>query len=171
MLFRSSVPAGTPLPETAPGSGVYQLTARHIDAQGYTITVTNGDVQLSLSNVCYYPNVSFTNARERYCVNSGENTIGVEAQLGGGGGAAPLEEVIFTLFDSEGNQVDTETVTAPAAAEYTFDPNDFGQGNYTLRAEFNADDAGTNEPGCIQPIETSFRIQNVGCGSFPWDGD
>jgi hypothetical protein len=53
-----AVTVGTPL--TYLGANVYQLKGIHIDAMGYSITVSNGlGTTLSIGNTCSYPNPSF----------------------------------------------------------------------------------------------------------------
>lgn len=40
---------------------MFQLVGRHVDAIGYTITVSNGQgTSLTISNACQYPNPSIT---------------------------------------------------------------------------------------------------------------
>jgi hypothetical protein len=46
-------------------------------------------------------------------------------------------------------------------------------GSYRLVYTFDAldDDPDQQHPGCVQRVEQSFTIQNVNCGTFPWDGN
>jgi hypothetical protein len=158
------VSIGDPLPETAPGSGVYELQGIHVDGQGYSITVTNGAQDLSISNLCYYPEVALSGLAESYCSKSGPATVTAVGQP-----PATVENVAFTIFNAQGNVMGTPQSGASTA--YTFDPAGWPSGVYTLRVDFDAADNGGANPGCVQRMEQPFEVRKVGCGVFPWDGD
>jgi len=133
------VPLGTTIPETAPGSGVYRLVVRHVDAIGFTVTVDNGigDV-LTRSSTCYYPNPVILNLNFVYCVS----TLPVTLQGTAGPG---ISGTGFFTIDG-----------VPATV---FDPLDLGPGNYIVRYTFNAGAGVPNTPG--DPACTSFVEQEV----------
>ncbi|MFZ2898090.1 MAG: hypothetical protein WA004_05680 [Saprospiraceae bacterium] len=159
------VAAGTPLVETPAGSGIYLLTGKHVDALGYSISVTNGSVTLSTSNTCYYPNPAFSGLNAVYCSQDGPQVVTLTAQLGDGSGPAPVEDILFELIRQSDNAV--VATQSGVATTFNFDPSTLAQGLYTLRATFDA--AGT--PGCAQAIEAEFEVRKVGCGNFPWNGN
>jgi len=158
------VSLGDPLPETAPGSGVYELQGIHIDEQGYSITVTNGSQDLSISNLCYYPGVALSGLADSYCSNSGPVTVIAEGQP-----PVTAENVAFTILNAQGNGVGTPQ--SGVSTSYTFDPGGWPSGVYTLRVDFDAAADGGANPGCVQRIEQTFEVRQVGCGVFPWDGN
>jgi hypothetical protein len=159
------IASGTPLVETPAGSGIYLLSGKHVDAQGYSISVTNGSVTLSTSNTCYYPNPAFSGLNAVYCSQDGPQAVTVSAQLGDGSGPAPVENILFELIRQSDNAV--VATQSGVGTTFNFDPSTLAQGFYTLRATFDA--AGT--PGCAQPIEAEFEVRKVGCGNFPWNGN
>lgn len=159
------VTVGTPLVETPAGSGTYLLTGKHVEALGYSISVTNGSVTLSISNTCYYPNPAFSGLNAVYCSQDGPQAVTVSAQLGDGSGPATVENILFELIRQSDNAV--VATQSGTGTTFNFDPSTLAQGFYTLRATFDA--AGT--PGCAQPIEAEFEVRKVGCGNFPWNGN
>ncbi|MFZ2898717.1 MAG: immunoglobulin-like domain-containing protein [Saprospiraceae bacterium] len=176
-LYQTSSPAppAAPLPIsvgtalTESPAGVYTLSGVHVDALGYSISVTNGSVTLSISNTCYYPNPSLSGLDALYCSQDGPQTVTVTAQLGDNSGAATVENVFFELIRQSDNAVvDSQT---GAGNTFSFDPGSLDSGNYTLRATFDAGDDGAGHPGCEQAIEASFEVRVVGCGAFPWGGN
>ncbi|MCC6412807.1 MAG: lamin tail domain-containing protein, partial [Saprospiraceae bacterium] len=66
------ITVGTVLTESPVGSGDYFLNGIHVDAIGYSITVSNGlGVTLSISNSCEYPNPVITsNLDNPFCLYS-----------------------------------------------------------------------------------------------------
>ena len=171
----SPAPPGAPLPVAAGtaltevSTGVYRLDGIHIDAQGYSITVTNGTQTLSISNTCYYPNPGLVGLNALYCSQDGPQTVTVTAQLGDGSGPASIESIQFDLIrQSDNSVVDTQTGTSNV---FSFDPAALSTGYYTLRVIFDAGDDGAGHPGCEQVIEGYFEVRQVGCGTFPWDGN
>jgi hypothetical protein len=161
------VAAGTPLPEGP--AGVYTLTGIHVDALGYSISVTNGSVTLSISNTCYYPNPSLSGLSAQYCSENGPQSATVTADLGDNSGMATVENILFELI----RQSDNAVVGSQSGLSNTFnfDPSTLPQGHYTLRATFNAAYDAAIHPGCVQEVEESFEVRKVGCGTFPWGGN
>lgn len=137
-----AIPVGTVIPETAPGSGIYRLAVRHVDAMGFTVTVDNGiGDDLSIASTCYYPNPQIVNLSGQYC------TSGLPVTLqGNAGGAAGTG--VFTI-----NGV-------PATA---LNPVALGPGTYTVTYTFNAG-AGTpnnpNDPACSASISQQVQVIN-----------
>ncbi len=130
---------GTPLDETG-GSGVYQLMGIHIEAVGYTLTVTNGTDILSIgaaAGECTYPNPEFLDLNAGYCLSSPAFTLSVD-----NGGLAGVGE--FTILNDDGS-----TNTANAVM---FDPAALGIGSYIVRYSFAETD------GCTQAIEQSVDV-------------
>lgn len=47
----------------------YTLRGKHVDAIGYTVSVTNSlGVTLSIGNTCYYPNPQINGLNANYCI-------------------------------------------------------------------------------------------------------
>jgi hypothetical protein len=158
---------GTLLTEVAPG--IYQLPGKHVDAQGYSISVTNGSVTLSASNTCYYPNPSLGGLNAVYCSQDGPQAVSASALLGDNSGPATAEVITFQLIRlSDNAQVGYQS---GAITTFGFDPAALAQGFYKLILTFDADDDGAGHPGCVQRIEESFEVRKVGCGNFPWNGN
>jgi len=76
-LFASNSPA-PPMAPTAinydftevsnnDGTSTYTLEGVHVDALGYSLTATNGNINRSVSNTCYYPNTMITGLDDFYC--------------------------------------------------------------------------------------------------------
>jgi hypothetical protein len=127
--------AGTVLTENPAGSGQYTLVGVHMDDVGYSLSVTNGNDTLSITNECWYPDPTITGLNDNYCEDSPSVTLTGSAQLGDGSGPATVEIDSFTI---DGN---TTTV---------FDPAALGDGIYEVIYFFNAaDDNPTDKhPGC-----------------------
>jgi hypothetical protein len=161
------VAAGTPLPEGP--AGVYSLTGIHVDALGYSISVTNGSETLSISNTCYYPNPSLSGLSATYCSQDGPQVASVTADLGDASGTATVENILFELIRQSDNAV--VATQSGLSATFNFDPSTLPQGLYTLRATFDAAYDAAIHPGCVQEVEEEFEVRRVGCGNFPWGGN
>lgn len=140
------VPLGTVIPETSPGSGIYQLVFRHVDSTGFSVTVSNGiDPSLSLSKACYYPNPQILNLPSLLCPTSAPVTLQGTAGAGVAG---------------------TGSFTVNGVPATVFDPNTRPPGAYIVRYTFNAG-AGTpnnpNDPACTAFVEQTVTISNT-----PW---
>ncbi|MCB9283533.1 MAG: HYR domain-containing protein [Lewinellaceae bacterium] len=161
------IAVGTPLPEGPAGS--YTLSGIHVDASGYSIMVTNGSVSRSASNTCYYPDPALSGLNAVYCSQDGPQVATVTAQLGDASGTATIESITFELIRQSDNMIlDTQTGLSDT---YNFDPSSLSDGQYILRAIFDADYDAAIHPGCVQEVEEEFEVRKVGCGTFPWDGN
>lgn len=173
--------AGSPAPPAAPlpilagtaltegPAGVYTLSGVHVDALGYSISVTNGSTTLSISNTCYYPNPSLSGLSAQYCSQDGVQVATVTADLGDASGTATVENILFELI----RQSDNAVVSSQSGLSdtFNFDPSALPDGQYTLRATFDADYNAAIHPGCVQEVEAEFEVRKVGCGEFPWGGN
>ncbi len=133
------LPAGTPLPETSPGR--YTLPVVHIDALGYTATLTNGTDTLYIANTCTYPEPAITGLDEAYCADA----IGTPL-LADNGGASGTG--VFDILADDANTV------LQAGATF-FDPAALGVGAYFVRYTFDEADSGPCTfcaPGCVQAV-------------------
>ncbi|MBK7872227.1 MAG: hypothetical protein IPJ74_16910 [Saprospiraceae bacterium] len=134
------IPVGTVLTESPAGSGTYILPGVHVDAQGYTISVSNGrGITFSLGNACVYPNPAIT-LDPAYCKDEP-----VVLLTGTPGDANILSE----SFKIDGN---TATMLDPAALTV---------GNHTIEYTVDGGKAqanGPNDPGCIQSVSQQVRI-------------
>ncbi|MFN8303110.1 MAG: hypothetical protein U0U46_11495 [Saprospiraceae bacterium] len=133
------IPVGTVLSNI--GGNMFQLEGRHIDALGYSITVSNGlGTSLSIGNSCQYPNPSITaDLSGDFCAFSDP------VDLTGNPGDANIASATFTV-----NGV-------PAS---TFDPSQ-GPGQYEI--VYTVDGgvpkaAGPNDPGCVQSVKTYVQV-------------
>jgi trimeric autotransporter adhesin len=145
--------ASSPNPPAAPialavgtvlsGTGTsYTLNGRHIDALGYTVSVSNGrGTTLSIGNSCAYPNPSFvTNLAGPFCLFTPTIT------LAGNPGDANIASQGFTV-----NGISTSTFNASA----------LGVGTHTVVYTVNGGlpkANGPNDPGCIQSISQTVSI-------------
>jgi len=142
-----SIAAGTLFPETAPGSGIYRLIVRYVDAMPYSVTVSNGiDAPLSLNNVaCYYPNPQIISLASEYCITSSAVTLQ-------GNAGAGVQGTAWFLVDG-----------APATE---FDPAIYPQGSqHTVTYTFDAGAGTANNPG--DPACSATVTQNVVISSDP----
>ncbi len=149
-LFQTSSPAppaapipvsgGTVFPETAPGSGVYQLAGIHVDGQGFTISVENGlGDTLTIDNTCYYPNPVIMGIPDEVCLSS-----------------APFE----LTADVEGVS-GTGTFTIDGVPGTTFDPQAEGAGPHLITYTFVAGDGTPNDPtdpGCSITVSQTITV-------------
>jgi hypothetical protein len=123
------------------GGNMFTLDGRHVDAIGYTISVSNGiGTTLSISNSCSYPNPSITsNLAGPFCLSSGS------IALTGNPGDANIVSQGFTV-----NGV-------PAT---TFNPS-AGVGQYTIVYTVNGGTpkaSGPNDPGCVQSVTQFVHV-------------
>ncbi|MCB0523741.1 MAG: cadherin-like domain-containing protein [Lewinellaceae bacterium] len=134
-----SIPVGTAL--TNAGGNQFTLNGRHVDAVGYTISVTNGmGTSLSIGNSCAYPNpVISANLNNDFCLFSDPVT------LNGDPGDAN--------FVSEGFTVNGVPATI-------FDPSQ-GIGQYIIKYTVDGGTPkafGPNDPGCVQSISKTVNV-------------
>ncbi|MCC6281235.1 MAG: proprotein convertase P-domain-containing protein, partial [Saprospiraceae bacterium] len=126
------------------GGNMFTLDGRHVDAIGYTITVTNGQgTVFSIGNSCSYPNPVITSDLSGpFCLYSDPITLTGNP---GDANTDPMNPPFFTV-----NGV-------PAT---TFDPG-AGLGTYVI--EYNVDGgipkaAGPNDPGCEQSVSQTVTV-------------
>ncbi len=133
------IPPGTPIPETAAGSGIYRLDIRHVDATGFTFIAGNGTETLTISSTCHYPNPQITGLSNQYCTTS----------------------LPVTLTGNAGGAAGTGSFTINGVAATVFNPLQLGAGNYTVRYTFNAG-TGTpgnaNDPACSAVVEQAVTV-------------
>ncbi|MDO8969638.1 MAG: PKD-like domain-containing protein, partial [Saprospiraceae bacterium] len=134
------------------GGNMYTLTGIHIDALGYTVTVSNGrGTILSIGNSCQYPNPSIATVfPSEVCLNSDP------IPLVGNPGDANIVSQTFRV-----NGVVTNV----------FDPAQ-GVGQYTILYTVNGGVPkafGPNDPGCIQSVSTIVNVvatpSNLNCNN------
>ena len=148
--------AGETLVETPNGDGTstYSLSGMHIDAQGYSITVSNGTDELSINNQCFYPTLAMLSAPTTACLFTPAFTITGEESNGG------VEDMAgFVVTDDTGAEVQTAN-----GLEITIDPMTLGTGTYTVEFTFDAGAPGQmdiTDPGCTQSITQTFEIEEI----------
>lgn len=91
---------GYALPNTSPG--IFSLTFRHIDAQGYTMRITNGVDTMIFQNTCTYPTISINNIEDTLCVNGAPVVLQATSSVPG--------EISFTLNGQPVNRIDPSTL-------------------------------------------------------------
>ncbi|HPI09193.1 MAG TPA: hypothetical protein PLM41_22525, partial [Saprospiraceae bacterium] len=133
------IPVGTVL--TNLGNNTFTLNGIHVDALGYTISVSNGlGTTLSISNTCSYPNPVITSGLSQpFCLYSDA------VPLAGNPGDANLLTQGFSV-----NGV-------PAT---TFDPG-AGLGPYQIVYTVNGGNpkaSGPADPGCIQQVSQQVDV-------------
>ena len=148
--------AGEILVETPNGDGTstYTLAGVHIDAQGYSITLSNGMDELSINNQCFYPTLAMLSAPTSACLFTAPFTITGEESNGG------VEDLAgFVVTDDTGAEVQTAN-----GLEITIDPMTLGTGTYTVEFTFDAGAPGAmdlTDPGCTQSITQTFEIEET----------
>ena len=128
---------GTPMIETIPGvSGVYNLDGRHIDAIGYSITVTNRrGLSLTIGNLCSYPNPTINGLAPVICASATPIT------LTGTPGDATIVSQSFTVNGLPATQLNLAT-----------------PGIYNIVYTVNGGVALGADPGCIQSVSQSVTV-------------
>jgi hypothetical protein len=134
-----AITVGTAL--TNLGGNMFTLDGRHIDALGYTVSVTNGlGTTLSIGNSCQYPNPSFTASLDGpFCLYSDI------VPLTGNPGDANIVSAVFTVNGVPATQFDPGAGVGQYTIEYTVDGG--------LPKAANA-----NDPGCVQKIATTVNV-------------
>ncbi|MEM6395007.1 MAG: DNRLRE domain-containing protein [Bacteroidota bacterium] len=158
----------TEVPTATPGQSNYELAGIHVDGIGYSITVSNGTTNLSISNRCWYPDPEITNLASTYCRTNENVTLMGTAQLGDGSGEATPELETFEVI----RQSDGVTVVNDTEGNAILDFDNLDTGSYRVIYTFDAVDGDPDDthPGCSQSIEQVFEILEVDCGAFFWDG-
>ncbi len=147
-LFNNSSPAppAEPVPITVgtilSASGrVYTLRGRHLDAKGYTITVTNEFGQLlSISNTCAYPVAWTYHLHSELCVNAAPRLL-----IGNPGDA----NIVSQGFKING---------FPAR---TFNPATLGIGTHEVTYTVDGGQpklAGPDDPGCVSAVSKFITV-------------
>jgi hypothetical protein len=142
----SPAPPAAPIPVTvgtaltALGGNQYQIKGVHIDAQGYTLKVTNGSTILTIGNTCSYPNPTITfNLSGPFCLYS----------------------PVVTLTGNPGdNNIASQTFTVNGVTSTTFNPA-AGVGQYTIVYTVDGGTpkaANANDPGCVQSVSTVVNV-------------
>lgn len=131
-------------------AGVYTLPGVHVDALGYSISVTNGTDTLEVANTCAYPNPVITaEIRNGYCQSNDPVTLTADAGTSTGTGVFDvLAEDLITVIQADIN---------------VFDPASLVLGTYFLRYTFDEDDAAVLpcmncNPGCVQAVFEQIDI-------------
>ena len=120
-------------------AGVYNLTGKHIDALGYTITVNNGlGTSLSIGNNCEYPNPVINGIAPVLSTNAAPIT------LTGTPGDANIVSQSFTI-----NGVPATQFTPSVPGAYTI--------GYTVNGGVPKA-FGANDPGCTQTVTQSVTV-------------
>jgi len=136
------VTAGAIIPETMPGSGIYQLSAIHVDGEGFSISVSNTMETLTIGNTCYYANPQFVDLNDLYCTSG--LPVSLQVDVGGVAGNGDF------------------TIDGQPASE--LDPVALGEGNYLVEYTF---DAGTGtpldeaDPGCTITISKMVTVEKM----------
>jgi hypothetical protein len=124
---------------TAAG-GVYTLSGIHVDAIGYTLSVTNGLTTLSVGATCVYPNpvLSIDDSRV-YCAGSP---------------AIPL-----TGISGDASSIESFTINGVAATQ--FSAANLGVGNHTVVYSVNGGvpkATGATDPGCVASVSKVVTV-------------
>ncbi|MDO8366577.1 MAG: PKD-like domain-containing protein, partial [Saprospiraceae bacterium] len=156
---------GGPAPPAAPipmavgtilmnnGGNIFTLDGRHIDALGYTLTVSNGQGTIfNIGNACQYPNPVITaNLSGPFCLYSDP------VPLTGDPGDANIVSEGFTVNGLPATQ---------------FDPSQ-GAGQYVIVYTVNGGMPkafGLTDPGCIQAVSLTVNVvgtpQNLACNNL-----
>ncbi|HOY06969.1 MAG TPA: hypothetical protein PLO67_16290, partial [Saprospiraceae bacterium] len=135
------------------GGNMFTLDGRHVDAIGYTITVSNGlGTSLSIGNSCQYPNPVITSdLTGPFCLYS--------------------DIVALTGTPGDANIVSQGfTINGVPATE--FDPG-AGIGTYVITYTVNGGvpkAAGPDDPGCIQSVSQTVQVvttpANLACNNL-----
>ncbi len=137
--------AGPVLPD---GSVDYTLVGIHVDAIGYSVTVTNGAISQTIGNTCYYPNPTINGLAATYCANSPNVTLAGSATLGGPPG---------------GPATGTGTFAVNGSPNTIFSPSTLGAGTHVVVFTFfaAANDPNPSHPGCAQGITQVVTVNPV----------
>ncbi|MFN7325616.1 MAG: HYR domain-containing protein, partial [Chitinophagales bacterium] len=120
------------------GGNQFVLRGKHIDAIGYTVTVSNGlGTSLSIGNTCSYPNPSIlSNLNGPFCLYSDSVAL-----VGNPGDST----VVLEQFTVNG---------LPAQVFYP----SMGTGTYVIEYAVDGGLPGPNDPGCIQSVRQLIQV-------------
>ena len=145
-VYSNSSPAPPAAPVSLNGQtmveispGVYQLIIRHVDAEGFTANVSNGTDDLSISNTCYYPNISFVGLPDTVCLTSNPVLLLGDANGEAGIGSFAIDGQAATVFSAQ--------VLGPGTYEVT----------YTFDAQEGTPNT-PNDPGCVSSISKNVIV-------------
>jgi large repetitive protein len=143
------------------GIGIHEISFDHVDSSGYAIVVegpyapgTQGNVFLSIDNICYYPDVALNDVPVLVSPNAAPFVITGSAANGATGIGT------FTL-----NGV-SQAGASPAPTQLTITPASLPLALNTLEYSFNADTAGSknlSDPGCVKAISKTFQVADCNC--------
>ncbi|HFA50155.1 MAG TPA: HYR domain-containing protein, partial [Bacteroidetes bacterium] len=158
----SPAPPASPTPMadgtalTAFGNGTfYRLEGRHVDAIGFTVTLTNGSDVFTFGNTCHYPTPDFTNVADELCL-----------------GTVPFAPEVTDLYAGD-NAYTNVDYFVDGTAITLIDPVALGIGQHIVTATVNAGTAGNSrfvngvaidtgdprlDPGCEQSISMYFQV-------------
>jgi hypothetical protein len=145
----TAITVGTPMTFVAPST--YRLTGIHIDAIGYSLTVSNGrGVSLSIGNTCAYPNPVITAPA---------------------GGPFCLNTPVITLTGNPGDaNIVSQGFTVNGVSAAVFNARTLGIGSHTVVYTVNGGvpkASGATDPGCVQSVSATFQVvatpSNVAC--------
>jgi len=128
---------GQVLNEVVPG--IYELIVRHVDANGFSLTVNNGITPLSIQNTCYYPNVAIVGLPDTVCISSLPVTLTANNNGAAGTGVFRINGQPATVFSAQVLPPATYTVS------YTFDAGTGTAGN-------------PNDPGCTTTVSKQVVV-------------
>jgi YVTN family beta-propeller protein len=142
------VPVGTTL--AGIGNNMFLLNGLHVDAIGYSVTVSNGFTDLSLPlTKCYYPDPVILDPGGPYCLYSPDVTL--SAKVANNPAPNPGNLPHFTV---NGTNYPATFNAGLGVWETTYDITALG--NYTVGFSFDAGMSGPNnpnDPGCVQAAE------------------
>ena len=133
-----AVPLGTSFEVTS--LGMYEYSFVHVDAIGYSVTLTNGVETLMISNMCEYPNVNFDEIETPLCLYDEPVEL-----------TSNPNDVGLTTYFVVNESMDTVYLT-----NNILDPSMFEVGEYQLVVEFTPEDTMKCVDRYIQEIEISI---------------
>ncbi|HMO41084.1 MAG TPA: cohesin domain-containing protein [Saprospiraceae bacterium] len=140
------------------GTSTYRLDGIHVDGIGFSLTASNGSIERSVSNLCYYPNPEITGLDAIYCEDEPAVLLTGTVDRGDGQTAATP---VFAGFDILSGQMVVQQNAQ------SFNPQMLGAGLYTVRYTVQAADEGSTEvspnmfvgfPGCVQAVTQSVQV-------------
>lgn len=141
----------TRLEEKAPG--VFQLTGKVRNAEGYSLTVSNGNTTLKRTSICHLPQMVITGFSQWYCLDNKNKPVTVRLQPMPGLKPVTLSVVTFDVFSKE-KEPPIYTKTSQNNL-FRFNPSELPEGEYWLRVRFKRADAGD----CWMEVREVFSIR------------
>jgi hypothetical protein len=142
----SLIPIGTQLTTSAGMPRMYRIGVKHVDGQPYSLTVSNGQTQFTITNGCIYPH-PVLNIADSYCVNYPPFT-------------ATLTDAVIPASAT--------TITANGVPITTFDPSLYAPGStVTIAYAFDGSATSGYNPGCnvtgSQEVSIHREAEALGC--------